>query len=126
MTEKFVARVPQRIWEEGRPVGARRWESEFNIASWVRLTGKGGRVELVIRHFDDAGEHLTSVDQSVAGGQESVLLAGVARLSFQGAVEQVQVSLRLSHAEMRFQVDELFMQRRDSALGRDEKLISNF
>lgn len=126
MTEKFIARVPQRIWEEGRPPGARSWQSEFNIASWLRLAGRGGQVELVVRHFDDAGEHVTSVDSARAAGHDSVLLAGVVRLRFQGSVEQVQVSLLLSDAALSYEVDELFMQRRDSMLGRDEKLISNF
>lgn len=126
MSEKFVALVPQRIWEEGRPGGARFWESEFNIAAWVRLNARGGEAELLIRHFDAAGEHLSRVDAGRAGGEDSMLLAGVVSIRFQGPVEQVQVSLRLPDEDSTFAVDELFMQRRDSVLGRDEKLISNF
>ena len=126
MTEKFVATVPQRIWEEGRPAGARSWQSEFNIAAWLRLLGRGGKVELLVRHFDAAGEHVTRVAAATGAGQDSVLLSGMARLRFQGPVEQVQVSLGLSDADITYQVDELFMQRRDSALPRQEKLISNF
>lgn len=126
MNEQRIARVPQRIWAEGRPANARNWASEFNMASWIRLTGVGGHMELLIRHRDDAGEHVTSVDGVDAGGQESALLSGVVRLQFQGRVEEVEVYLNLAGETMRYEVDELFMQRRDSALGRENKLISNF
>lgn len=126
MSEKTLARVPQRIWAEGRPNGVRHWESEFNMASWVRVTGGGGRLELLVRHTDEAGEHVTPVDVAEVVGHESALLSGVVRLRFQGKVDQVQVGLRLANDAMHYQVDELFMQRRDSGLGRDQKLISNF
>jgi hypothetical protein len=126
MNEQRLARVPQRIWAEGRPANARNWASEFNMASWVRLTGVGGQMELVVRHRDDAGEHVTTVDSVEAGGQESALLSGVVRLTFQGRVENVEVHLKLAGETMRYEVDELFMQRRDSSAGRDNKLISNF
>lgn len=125
MLEKFIARVPPRIWQEGQPARSRNWESEFNVASWVRMTAGKGRLELIIRHMDEAGDHLTVVDASESAGHDSALLAGVVRLRFQGRVEQVQVGLRLAHADMRYQVDELFMQRR-GAVQRQEKLISNF
>ncbi len=126
MNEQRLARVPQRIWAEGRPANARNWASEFNMASWVRLTGVGGHMELVIRHRDDAGEHVTSVDSVDAGSQESALLSGVVRLNFQGRVEEVEIHLKLAGETMGYEVDELFMQRRDSAMGRENKLISNF
>jgi len=126
MNEQRIARVPQRIWSEGRPANARNWESEFNMASWIRLTGAGGHMELLIRYRDDGGEHVTRVDSVEAGGQESALLSGVVRLRFQGRVEGVDIYLKLAGETMRYEVDELFMQRRDSALGREMKLISNF
>lgn len=126
MNEQRIARVPQRIWSEGRPASARHWSSEFNMASWIRLTGVGGHMELVVRHRDEAGEHVTTVDSVDAGGQESALLSGVVRLRFQGRVEEVDVHLKLAGETMRYEVDELFMQRRDSAVGRENKLISNF
>lgn len=126
MSEKTIARVPQRIWAEGRPNSARHWESEFNMASWVRVTGGSGRLELLVRHTDEAGEHVTAVDATEVAGHDSALLSGVVRLRFQGRVEQVRVDLRLGNDAMHYQVDELFMQRRNSGLGRDMKLISNF
>lgn len=126
MSEQCIARVPHRIWAEGRPDNARRWQTEFNIASWVRLTALGGRLEMVIRHRDEAGEHVTAVDDAEVAGQESALLSGVVRLAFQGRVEEVTVCLKLGNADLRYEVDELFMQRRDSALGQQNKLISNF
>jgi hypothetical protein len=126
MTEKFVARVPESVWAEGRPAGARSWVAEFNVASWVRVTAAGGRVLMLVRHMDAAGEHESVVDVAQVGGNDSALLSGVVRLRFQGQVEQVQVSLKLSSPDIRYEVDELFMQRRDSALGPDMKLISNF
>lgn len=126
MNERCIARVPQRIWAEGRPEQARHWESEFNMASWIRLTGMGGRLELIVRHRDEAGDHETAVDAAEAAGQESALLSGMVRLRFQGRVEEVNVHLKLAGETMRYEVDELFMQRRDSALGRENKLISNF
>lgn len=126
MNEQRIARVPQRIWAEGRPDHAGSWESEFNMASWIRLTGVGGQMELVIRHRDEAGEHVTLVDRTDAGSQESALLSGVVRLRFQGRVEAVEVHLRPSGETMGYEVDELFMQRRDSVVGRESKLISNF
>jgi len=126
MNEQRLARVPQRIWAEGRPANARHWTSEFNLASWVRLTGAGGRTELLIRHRDDAGEHVTSVDGAEAVGQDSTLLSGMVRLNFQGQVEEVEIWLKLAGETMSYEVDELFMQRRDSAVDRENKLISNF
>jgi microcompartment protein CcmK/EutM len=126
MTEQRIARVPQRIWADGRPAQARNWESEFNMASWIRLTGLGGQVQLVIRHRDEAGEHVTPVDSVDAGSQESVLLSGVVRLRFQGRVEEVDVDVKAADETLRYEVDELFMQRRQSVSGRENKLISNF
>jgi hypothetical protein len=126
MNEQCIARVPQRIWSEGRPEKARRWQSEFNIASWIRVTALGGHLELVVHHRDDAGEHETSVDSVRVSGQESALLSGMVNLRFQGRVEEVSVLLRYDNEDLRYEVDELFMQRRDSALGQQNKLISNF
>jgi microcompartment protein CcmK/EutM len=126
MTEQRIARVPQRIWADGRPAQARNWESEFNMASWIRLTGLGGQVQLVIRHRDEAGEHVTPVDSVDAGSQESVLLSGVVRLRFQGRVEEVDVDVKAADETLRYEVDELFMQRRQAVSGRENKLISNF
>ena len=56
----------------------------------------------------------------------SALLSGLVRLRFNDSVEQVQVSLRLSDPGMRYVVEELYMQRRGTALRPQDKLISNY
>jgi len=126
MSEQYIARVPERIWGEGRPPNARQWSSEFNMASWIRLTRGAGPVELRVYHRDEGGDHVTPVDTVDASGHESALLSGVVQLRFEGRVDEVRVGVRLGSDGMRYEVDELFMQRRDSALSQDNKLISNF
>ncbi|EKF74467.1 hypothetical protein A11A3_08600 [Alcanivorax hongdengensis A-11-3] len=126
MIEKFIAKVPTRIWSEGRPPRARQWESEFNVASWVRVGGAAGQVQLVVRYMDDKNDHAVLVDTADVGGDGSALLSGMVRLRFTDAVEQVQISLRLADASMTHIVEELFMQRRGAALRPGDKLISNY
>lgn len=126
MSEQCVARVPRRIWAEGCPDNARHWQTQFNVASWIRMTALGGRLEMIIRHRDEAGEHVTTVDSAEVAGQASALLSGVVRLAFQGRVEEVSVCLKLDRVDVRYEVEELFMQRRNSALEQQAKLISNF
>lgn len=126
MIEKFIAKVPPRIWEEGRPPRMRVWENEFNVAAWIRFMGGPGEATLVIFHIDEAGEHTTPVDSVHVEGDGTALMSGLVRLRFTGQVEQVQVDLQLGDSRRRFLVDELFFQRRGSALRSEDKLISNF
>lgn len=126
MVDKHIADVPTRIWEEGRPPKLRTWDAEFNVAGWIKVTGATGDVSLVVHHHDEAGEHVCLVDRASITGEGSNLMSGLIRMRFTGKVEKVQVVLRLSDAAMRFQVDELFVQRRGSALRREDKLISNY
>jgi hypothetical protein len=126
MTHKIVAEVPARIWEEGRPPKLRTWETEFNVAGWIKVGGAAGEVALLMCYEDEAGEHICPVDRTVIVGDGSNLMSGLIRLRFTGQVRSVTVQLKLSDPAMRFQVDELFVQRRGSALRREDKLISNY
>jgi hypothetical protein len=126
MIDKVVTDVPARIWEEGRPPKARGWDAEFNVAGWIKVIGARGDVSLMVRHEDEAGEHVCLVDRCAVTGESSSLMSGLIRMKFTGKVSSVQVLLRLSDAAMRFHVDELFVQRRGSALRREDKLISNY
>ncbi|MDX1803054.1 MAG: hypothetical protein R3292_03160 [Alcanivorax sp.] len=126
MIEKFIAKVPTRIWAEGRPSQARQWDSEFNVASWVRFAGGVGQVQLVVRCMDDKDDRAMVVDTAEVGGDGSALLSGMIRLRLTAAIEQVQISLRLSDPALNHVVEELFMQRRGAALRPSDKLISNF
>lgn len=126
MIEKLIATVPQQIWEDGRPARLRVWEGEYNVASWVRVTGATGPVELVIVYTDEAGEHRSRVDSAAIRTDGSALLSGLVKLRFTGQVGQVQVMLGLGDAQMRFVVEELYVQRRGSVLNRTDKLISNY
>ena len=116
MIEKFIAKVPGRIWADGRPAKARQWEAEFNVASWVRVAGAAGQVQLVVRYIDSKSEKAVVVDTADVGGEGSALLSGSIRLKLSADVEQVQISLRLSDPGMTHVVEELFMQRRGAAL----------
>lgn len=126
MIDKFIAKVPARIWEEGRPPRLRIWEGEFNVASWVRVAGATGPVELLLVYKDEAGAHRAKVDMAQIASEGSALLSGMVRLRFTGEVEDVQAVLSLGDAGMRFVVEELYVQRRGSTLSRTDKLISNF
>lgn len=126
MIEKFIAKVPSRIWAEGRPAKVGQWEAEFNVASWVRFAGAAGQVQLVVRYVDNSHDRAVVVDTTEVTGEGSALLSGSILLRLNGEVDQVQVSLRLANPAMNFVVEELFMQRRGSALGASDKLISNF
>tara|TARA_Y100001972_G_scaffold62046_1_gene76023 strand:- start:567 stop:947 length:381 start_codon:yes stop_codon:yes gene_type:complete len=126
MIDKHIADVPARIWEEGRPPKLRVWEAEFNVASWIRVTGATGEVTLLVRYEDEAGQHDCIVDRSSVTSEASNLMSGLIRMRFTGKVGSVQVLVSLSEPAMRFQVDELFVQRRGNALRREDKLISNY
>lgn len=126
MIDKFIAEVPARIWAEGRPPKLRNWEAEYNVAGWIKVLGATGEVSLLVRYEDEAGQHDCLVDRCSVTGEGSNLMSGLIRLRFTGEVGRVQVILRLSDASMRFQIDELFVQRRGNALRREDKLISNY
>ena len=126
MIEKFIAKVPSRIWADGRPAKARQWDAEFNVAAWARISGKPGTVQLLVRYLDTNNDQAILVDAAEVNGDGSSLLSGLVRLRFNDSVEQVQVSLRLSDPGMRYVVEELYMQRRGTALRPQDKLISNY
>ena len=58
MIEKFIAKVPSRIWAEGRPGKVSQWEAEFNVASWVRVAGALGQIQLIVRYVDGSPEFI--------------------------------------------------------------------
>lgn len=126
MVERLVAEVPERIWAEGKAPRQKRWQAEFNVASWVRFSGPGGEAALLVRHEDDAGVHSHVVDRVVVAHDSSSLMSGMIRMEFSGQVRMVEVLLKLSDSGMRFTVDELYVQRRGTELRRQDKLISNF
>lgn len=126
MIEKFIAKVPARIWADGRPGKARQWETDFNVASWVRIAGASGKVQLMVRYMDNQDDQAVLVDTADVAGDGSALLSGAVRLRFNAGIEQVQISLRLSDSNMTHVVDELFMQRRGASLRSSDKLISNY
>ncbi|GAA5111949.1 hypothetical protein [Alloalcanivorax gelatiniphagus] len=126
MIEKSIAKVPSRIWASGRPARARQWDAEFNVAAWARLSGQAGTVQLVVRYLDARNDHVVLVDAAESRGDGSALLSGTVRLRFTDDVEQVQLCLRLSDPAMRYVVEELYMQRRGTALRPQDKLISNY
>ena len=117
---------PSRIWADGRPAKARQWDAEFNVAAWARISGKPGTVQLLVRYLDTNNDQAILVDAAEVNGDGSALLSGLVRLRFNDSVEQVQVSLRLSDPGMRYVVEELYMQRRGTALRPQDKLISNY
>ena len=100
MIEKFIAKVPSRIWADGRPARARQWEAEFNVASWVRIAGSPGKVQLLVRYIDNKNDKAVLVDTADVGGEGSALLSGSIRLKLSAEVEQVQISLRLADPAM--------------------------
>lgn len=126
MIEKMVATVPDRIWAEGKPPRMRVWEAEFNVASWIRVSGGNSELLLVVNHTDEDGTHQSLVDRTLIDGDGSALMSGLVRLRFTGEVSGVDIKLKMSDPSVRHQVDELFFQRRGSALSGQDKLISNF
>jgi hypothetical protein len=126
MIDKHISDVPARIWAEGRPPKLRVWETEFNVAGWIKITGALGEATMLLHYEDEAGEHSCVVDRAAVTGEGSNLMSGLVKIRFTGQVSAVQVQLRLSDPAMRFQVDELFVQRRGNSLRREDKLISNY
>ncbi|MFP1684097.1 hypothetical protein ACLD0W_16410 [Alloalcanivorax sp. C16-1] len=126
MIEKVIAKVPDRIWASERPARARQWDAEFNVAAWARVSGQPGTLQLVVRYLDTSNHHAVLVDAAEVSGDGSALLSGLVRLRFTDSVEQVQLSLRLSDPGTRYVIEELYMQRRGTALRPQDKLISNY
>lgn len=126
MIEKFIAKVPSRIWADGRPARVRQWDAEFNVAAWVRVSAALGTVQLMVRYLDSKNDQAVLVDAAEVKGDGSALLSGLVKLRFTDSVEQVQISLRLSDPAMRYVVEELYMQRRGTVLRPQDKLISNY
>lgn len=126
MVDKIVASVPARIWEEGRPGKQKLWDVEYNVASWVRINGAQGDVALAVHYEDEAGSHQHQVDRAAVNSESSHLMSGLIKLRLTGKVSRFDMVLSLSNPAMRHQVDELFIQRKGSALSRETKLISNY
>lgn len=126
MIDKHISDVPTRIWAEGRPPKLRLWDVEFNVAGWIKISGAVGEISLLLRYDDEAGEHSCVVDRAAVTGEGSNLMSGLVKVRFTGQVGKVEVMLGLSEPAMRFQVDELFVQRRGNSLRREDKLISNY
>lgn len=125
MIEKFIADVPAKVWEEGRPARLPNWESSFNLAAWVRITGATGKISLLVLHHDDAGEHRTLVDGANVSVDGSSLLSSQIRIRFVGKVKSVKVLLQLENPAMRHQVEELYMQWQESRQ-QQHKLIASY
>lgn len=126
MINKVVANVPARIWETRKPPSLKVWEAELNIASWIRMSGGNGELALMMAYEDEKGEHMSLIDRAFVDGDGSALMSGLVRIKLTGNVERMQVVLQLSDSGMRFSVDELFVQPKDSAVQSEYKLISNF
>lgn len=126
MIKKVIASVPARIWEEGRPPRLKVWEVELNVASWIRVSGANGDLALTLVYEDETGEHVSLVDRTGVDGDGSALMSGLVRTRFTGNVERMHVVLQLPNESMRFNVDELFVQRRGSTTQKEHKLISNY
>jgi hypothetical protein len=126
MIKKVIASVPARIWEEDRPPRLKVWEVELNVASWIRVSGANGDLALTLVYEDEAGEHISLVDRTAVDGDGSALMSGLVRTRFTGNVARMHVVLQLSSDSMRFNVDELFVQRRGSTAQKEHKLISNY
>ena len=99
MTDKHISDVPARIWEEGRPPKLRVWDAEFNVASWIKVTGATGEVTLLVRYDDEAGTHDCVVDRSSVNSEASSLMSGLVRMRFTGKVGRVQEIGRASCRE---------------------------
>jgi len=125
MVEKFIADVPSNIWAENRPASRNTWESSFNVASWVRVSGAQGKFALYVVHEDGAGTHRTLIDEAVSTGEGSSLLSSQVRLLFTKKVTNVRITLELEDPAMRHQVEELYMQLKDSQQ-QSRKLIANY
>jgi hypothetical protein len=125
MFDKLIADVPTRIWEEGRPAEQRIWDTEFNVASWIKVSGYQGEVSLLMRYEDESGENHRVVDHCKVTSGDRALLSGPVGVRFTGKVKKVQMLLRLADPAIRFHVDELFVQRKGQDLQRENKLISN-
>lgn len=125
MIEKYIADVPASVWEEGRPARLPNWESSFNVAAWVRISGAAGKIALLVIHQDDAGEHRTLVDGANISSDGSSLLSSQIRLRFIGKVKAVKAVLQLENPAMRHQVEELYMQWQESRQ-QQRKLIASY
>lgn len=131
MYNKLVAEVPARIWEDGRPPGLNIWDTDLNVACWVKAIGAKGEISLLLCHEDEAGQHSCVVDRWTISGESNNLMSGLISVRFTGKVKKVQIILKLSDPElrmhsdpeMRIRVEELFVQRKGREMRRENKLI---
>jgi hypothetical protein len=137
---KLLAEVPARIWEDGRPPGLNIWNAEFNVAGWIKASGAKGEISLLLCHEDEAGKHCCVVDRCTVSDESNNLMSGQVNVRFTGMVKKVQMILKLpdpvmqmhsdsetlilSDPVMRVHVEELFVQRKDREMRRENKLIS--
>lgn len=122
-----LANVPERIWELPAAAGQLYRGADYNVAAWVHVEDYEGEILLLVQHEDEAGRHRAVVDRAVLKrGEASLLMSGLINLRFTGEVSAVKVLLAGEQGDLRYRVDELFMQRTGERGGPQNKLISNY
>jgi hypothetical protein len=114
MLRKRLADVPEQMLLKPSHVRAGvKWESDYNVALWLRFKQIGrGTVNIYLHWHDDNGEHAINVDRS-AISSDSILLSGIAHLRITGQIRSMGVSVETDNNN--FSVDELFVQPARSA-----------
>ena len=99
---KHIIALPAGVHPE------KKWSLDYNIAAWVRFEQpQNENTKLHLHWADQSGEHHMCVDEN-ALLSSSVLLSGIAHLSFVGEVAWMTVILETDQNS--FEVDELFVQ----------------
>lgn len=109
MLRRKLADVPEHMLVKPQHVkSGMRWETDYNVAIWLRFKRIGqGSVQVYLHWHDDAGEHSISVDQSSITS-DSILLSGIAHLKITGKVKGMSIAAESDSSI--FTVDELFVQ----------------
>lgn len=113
MIDHYICAVPEAIWEVGRPHNTTVWESSFNLMAWVDAHHAKGHIELLVQHSDACGDHYTRVDSVRVTQPKSHLLSSQIRLRFNDRVTAVRVMLRMANGNMRYHLEELWIQPQD-------------
>ena len=105
--------VPEHIWDNPTVGSSVAWQSDYNIAAWIRYNHRfHGAVRLFLMWQDNSGEHRLCVDQADVSSI-SVLLSGIAHIKAQGPLQSLSIGIDTPGSE--FVVDELFVQPTRSA-----------